>query len=275
MKLGIINSAFSQVGVDFAEGIRRIAAIGFDTVDIQTEAWGITDAEKKMIVRECKANGLPIVSATCCALGVADFNTPVREYHLERVKKFLDFTRDIGARNLLLVLGEYIWQKEVIPPEAQWGWAVEVVREAGRYAGKNGVEIVIELEPFGMSIVNSVDLMVKFIREVDSPSVFANIDVSHVVLSGGKPEDIRKFKGLAHHIHFSDCNGKVHGDLPPGQGVIDFIPYLKEIKDLDMPGVLSIELEFCPQPDRIYEWVEDAYKQTARLMDKVGLRPLQ
>ena len=42
-----------------------------------------------------------------------------------------------------------------------------------------------------------------------------------------------------------------------------------------MPGVLSIELEFCPQPDRIYEWVEDAYKQTARLMDKVGLRPLQ
>src|SRR3989339_357710 len=116
MKLGIINSAFSQVGVDFAEGIRRIAAIGFDTVDIQTEAWGISDAEKKMIVRECKANGLPIISVTCCALGVADFNTPVREFHLERVKKFLDFTRDIGAKNLLLVLGEYIWQKEVIPP---------------------------------------------------------------------------------------------------------------------------------------------------------------
>lgn len=274
MKLGLINSAFSQVGVGFADGIRRIAAIGFDTVDIQTEAWGVTEAEKKMIIEECRANGLPIISATCCALGIADFNDPVRKFHVDRVKAFLDFTRDIGANNLLLVLGEYIWQKEVIPPEAQWDWAVEAVREAGRYAADNGVEIVIELEPFDMSIVNTVDLMARFIREVDSPAVFANIDVSHVVLSGGKPEDIRKLKGLAHHIHFSDCDGKVHGDLPPGKGVIDFAPYLREIAALQMPGVLSIELEFCPQPEKIDEWVSDAYRETARLMDQAGLRPL-
>ena len=47
MKLGIINSAFSQVGVDFTEGIRLIREIGFDTVDIFTEAWNISDEEKK------------------------------------------------------------------------------------------------------------------------------------------------------------------------------------------------------------------------------------
>jgi len=62
MQLGIINSAFAQVGVDFATGIRHIREIGFDTVDIQTEAWGISAAEKEMIVRECRANSLPIIS---------------------------------------------------------------------------------------------------------------------------------------------------------------------------------------------------------------------
>ncbi|MCE5272073.1 sugar phosphate isomerase/epimerase [bacterium] len=275
MQLGIINSAFSQVGVDFATGIRHIREIGFDTVDIQTEAWGVCAAEKEMIVRECRANGLPIVSLTCCALGIADFAGPVRRFHLDRVKAFLDLTAAVGGRNLLLVLGEYIWQKEVIPPAAQWGWAVEAVREAGEYAKKLGLEIVIELEPFHMSIVNTVDLMAAFIREVAHPAVFANIDVSHVVLSGAKPEELRKFKGLAHHVHFSDCDGKVHGDLPPGQGVIDFKPWMRELAALDMPGVLSIELEFCPQPERIVDWVREAYRETARLMAEAGLRPLK
>jgi D-psicose/D-tagatose/L-ribulose 3-epimerase len=274
MQLGIINSAFSQVGVDFATGLRHIREIGFDVVDIQTEAWGISGAEKEMIVGECLARGLPIISVTCCALGIADFSEPVRRFHLDRVKAFLDLAREIRARNLLLVLGEYLWQKEVIPPAAQWAWAVEGVREAGKYAHDKGLEIVIELEPFGMSMVNTVDLMERFIREVDSPAVFANIDVSHVVLSGARPAELRKLKGLAHHVHLSDCNGKVHGDLPPGQGVIDFIPWLRELKALEMPGVLSIELEFCPEPEKIVAWVSEAYRETARMMAEVGLRPL-
>jgi len=273
MKLGIINSAFSQVGMDFSEGIRHIREIGFDTVDIFTEAWNITEEEKELIVRECAANDLPIVSAPCCALGIADFNDPVRRFHIDRAKKFVDLVRDIGGKNVLLVLGEYLWQQEVIPPAQQWDWAVEGTQEIGRYAHENGVEIVIELEPFKLSIVNDIDSMAGFLKDVGSPAVFANIDVSHVVLCGCEPQELRRLKGLARHLHFSDCDGKVHGDLPPGQGVIDFRPLLKEIKNLEIDGVLSIELEYCPEPEKIVEWVKDAYEATARLMAEAGLRP--
>ena len=220
----------------------------------------------------CRANDLPIISVPVCALGIADFNTPVRKFHTERVKAYVDLARDIGAKNVLLVLGEYIWQQEVIPPEQQWAWAVEEVQDIGAYALKNRVEICIELEPFKLSLVKNVDTMVKFIKDVNSPAVFANIDVSHVYLAGDDPKELRKLKGLAHHLHFSDCDGKVHGDLPPGKGVIDFRPLLKEIKGLEIDGVLSIELEFCPEPERIVEWVREAYEVSARLMAEAGLR---
>jgi len=33
----------------------------------------------------------------------------------------------------------------------------------------------------------------------------------------------------------------VHGDLPPGRGVVQFEPYLKAIKDLDIDGTISID----------------------------------
>ena len=49
MKLGLINSAFSQVGMDFEDGIRHAKEIGFDAIDIFTEAWQISDAEKKVL----------------------------------------------------------------------------------------------------------------------------------------------------------------------------------------------------------------------------------
>jgi sugar phosphate isomerase/epimerase len=65
----------------------------------------------------------------------------------------------------------------------------------------------------------------------------------------------------------------VHGDLPPGRGVVDFPPYLEAIRRLDIPDrAISIELEYSPEPEKIVEWVREAYDKTAALMRDAGLR---
>jgi sugar phosphate isomerase/epimerase len=272
VKLGIINSAFGQAGVDTATGLGHIARMGFDTVDIFAEATTISADEKRVIANTCGKAGLPIVSCVVVATGLVDFNDPVRAYHVDRVKRHVDLAAELRARNVLLVLGEYIWQREVIPPEAQWGWAIETCRRIGDYADAKGIDIALELEPFRLSLLNSVGEMERFINECNHPRVRANIDVSHLVLADAGPEELVKLKGKAIHVHISDCNGKVHGDLPPGRGVVKFAPYLQAIKELGMKGSVSIELEYSPDPKRIVEWVEEAYQSTDRLMRQVGLR---
>ncbi len=114
--------------------------------------------------------------------------------------------------------------------------------------------------------------MVRFLDEVNHPAVRANIDISHLQLSKVKPEELRRLKGKAIHVHLSDCDGKVHGDLPPGRGVVDFRPYLQEIKALGIDGSISIELEYSPQPDQIEAWVREAYTATDRLLQQADLR---
>src|SRR3989441_1802065 len=272
MKLGIINSAFQQVGVDTVTGLRQIARIGFDTVDIFTEAVGITKSEVRLVANATEKVGLPIISLPVVAVGLIDFNEPVREFHVERCKKFIDLAHAWGAKNILLVLGEYIWQREVIPAAAQWNWGLETCRRLGDYADKKKIDIALELEPFRLSLLNSVDAMVRFVDECNHSRVRANIDISHLVLSDIGPADLKKLKGRAIHVHLSDCDGKVHGDLPPGRGVVKFAPYLQAIKELKIDGVVSIELEYAPDPKKIVEWVEEAYRETAKLMDLVGLR---
>src|SRR5207253_382053 len=158
--------------------------------------------------QECDKAGLPIISVACVAVGLIDFNPSVQRFHIERCRRYLDLCYELRARNLLAVLGEYIWERQVIPPAEQWQTGVRNVRELGK----------------------------------------------------------------AVHVHLSDCDGKVHGDLPPGRGVVDFVPYLQEIKALGIDGAVSIELEYSPQPERIVEWVREAYTATDRLMKQVGLR---
>jgi sugar phosphate isomerase/epimerase len=273
MKLGIINSAFQQVGIDTATGLGHIARIGFDCVDVFTEAVGISKKEVALVARASEKLNLPIVSLPVVSVGLVDFNELVRKFHIERTQKFIDLAAAWGAKNILLVLGEYIWQREVIPAEAQWQWGVETCRQLGDYAAKKKIDIALELEPFRLSLLNSVDAMVRFVDECGHPRVRANIDVSHLVLSDTTPADVKKLKGKAIHVHLSDCDGKVHGDLPPGRGVVKFAPYLQAIKELNIPnGVVSIELEYAPDSKRIIEWVEEAYRETAKLMDMVGMR---
>lgn len=272
MKLGLINSAWAQSGRDTAFGIRMTKEIGFDSIDIFADPLDIDVRERRLIKSECDRAGLPIISIACVAVGLIDFNPSVQRFHLERVKRYLDLAYEYEARNVLLVIGEYIWERQVIAPAEQWRTGVENVRRLGEYAGNLGLSIALELEPFKLSLVNSIDSMVRFLDDVNVPPVQANIDVSHMWLSGTPASALRALHGKACHVHISDCDGKVHGDLPPGRGVVDFPPFLREIRALGIDGAISIELEYSPEPDRIVDWVTEAYVATDRLLQAEGLR---
>lgn len=271
MKLGLINSAWAQAGKGTAYGIRKTKEIGFDSIDIFADPLDTDAVERKLIRTECERVGLPVVSVACVAVGLIDFNPSVQRFHVERCKAYLDFAYELGAKNLLLVLGEYIWERQVIPPAEQWATGVKHLKALGDYAAGCGLQIALELEPFKLSLLNDVPNMVRFLDDVSHPAVGANIDISHLCLAKSKPEELRSLKGRAVHVHISDCDGKVHGDLPPGRGVVDFVPYLKEIATLGIPGAVSIELEYSPEPDKIADWVNEAYTATDRLLREAGI----
>src|SRR5215472_6031950 len=155
MKLGLINSAWAQAGKGTAFGIQMTKEIGFDTIDIFTDPLDIDIKERRLIKRECDKAGLPIVSVACVAVGLIDFNPSVQRFHMERCRAFLDLCYEYEAKNLLLVIGEYIWEKQVIPPAEQWQTGVRNVRELGKCAQDLGLQIALELEPLKLSLVNN------------------------------------------------------------------------------------------------------------------------
>ena len=272
MKLGLINSAWVQANQPTVYGLRKTKELGFDTVDIFVDPLDIDIKERRLIKDECDRLELPIVSIACVAVGLIDFNPSVQRFHIERVKKYLDLAYEYEAKNVLLVLGEYIWNQEVIPPDEQWKTGVEELPAAGRLRGRAG-----RADRAGAGAVSSVARQLASIRWSAS-STTATIRPCRPTSTSrtccwrrSQPEELRRLKGKAIHVHISDCDGKKHGDLPPGRGVVPFEPYLREIKALDIDGAISIELEYSPEPDKITEWVAEAYHATDRLMQQAGL----
>jgi sugar phosphate isomerase/epimerase len=272
LELGLIGSAWHGTGLSVVDGIRKTKEIGFDAYDVFEDPLMISTDDKRLIKETCDEVGLPVRSAVCIALGLVDFVPAVRKFTLDRCKAYVDQQAYLGGRNVLLVAGEYYCDLQVFSKDAIFGLVVENVRELAEYAEPKGIEIVIELEPYKNAIAFGVHELVKFIRDVDHPSVKANADVSHLHLSGASFDDVSLLAGMIGHVHVSDCDGKVHGDLPPGRGVTPIKEYLQAILDTGFDGTVSVELERTPEPQRILELVEEAYRETARILAELGAR---
>ncbi len=108
MKLGLINSAWVQANQPTVFGLQKTKELGFDTVDIFIDPLDADVRERRLIKDECDRLDLPIVSICCVAVGLIDFNPSVQRFHMERVEKYLDLVYEYEAKNLLLVIGEYI-----------------------------------------------------------------------------------------------------------------------------------------------------------------------
>jgi D-psicose/D-tagatose/L-ribulose 3-epimerase len=272
IELGLIGSAWHGTPLDVLEGIRKTKEIGFDTYDVFEDPLTISPAGQAAIKETCAEVGLPIRSAVCIALGLVDFVPSVRHFTLDRCKAYIDQQAYLGGRNVLLVAGEYYCDLQVFSADQIFGLVAENLRELAEYSEPRDIELVIELEPFENAIAGSVHALARLIREVDHPAVKANADVSHLHLSGASFEDVEVLAGMIGHVHVSDCDGKVHGDMPPGRGVTPIKEYLQAILDTGFEGAISVELERTLEPDRMVELVEEAYRETARILAELGVR---
>ena len=273
MKLGLINSAWAQSGRDTAFGIRMTKEIGFDTIDIFADPLDVDARERRLIRRECEKAGLPIVSVACVAVGLIDFNPSVQRFHVERCRRYLDMCYEFEARNLLLVLGEYIWERQVIPPAEQWQTAVRNVRELGKYAADLGLQIALELEPFKLSLLNNVDSMVRFLDDVNHPAVRANIDVSHLQLSrhagGGAAPSCRAGRSTSTS---ATATARSTATCRPVAASSISRPTCVRSRRSASTAPSASSWSIRRSRNSIVEWVREAYEATDRLMRAAGLR---
>jgi len=269
VEIGLIDAIWEGTPFEGGPGLIKAKELGFQAIDVAYDPIDQPPEAVRERSDEVKNGGLPARSVICVALGIAgDYNASVQRFHVERAKRHLEFAAQLDARNLLLVIGEYIWQQEIIPASDQWADAVRNTREVSRYAETLGIEIALELEPWKFAFLNSIDSAIRFMDEVAADACKVNLDLSHLWPMGVSADQIGVLAGRISHAHISDCHGHVYENLPPGRGTAPLGAYLAALSETGYDGTLSVELEPPPTGTDVEDWVREAFRETSKLMQQ-------
>ena len=155
--------------------------------------------------------------------------------------------RDFGGH--VMVLGSPK-QRNLLPGishEEGMRLAADTLRKVLPTLEECGVTIAIEpLGPEEGDFLNTADLGVELIRQLDSPHFKLHLDVKAMSSEPTPVCDIlRKHAASLTHFHANDPNRR-----GPGMGDVDFKPILQTLRDIHYSGWVSVEVfDYTPGPE--------------------------
>jgi fructoselysine 3-epimerase len=239
------------------EAIRRIAAIGYDGVEIgcaAPHAWpAYLSKERRAELRNLlEASGLQAVSLLPTPGGGPGFNpaSPLREEREATVRYYnevIDLASDLGAKKVLYIAG---WQIFGTSRQQAWDRTKNCLDQIASHADKKGITIVVEPTAAATNLIETADDAMELMRSVARDNVKVMFDTFHALYRNEIPADyVRAMRDDLVHIHVSDSNRVI-----PGEGRVDWIGLMQALNECGYDGYLTMEIGLdsrTADPDQI------------------------
>jgi sugar phosphate isomerase/epimerase len=252
MKIGAMTTSFRK---PFKDSLEAAAALKVDGVQIwathityydpnhpvgELDPDQTTEAERKDLLATLKRLNLEI-SALCGDLGRGFIKPDHLREDVDKTKRMMDLCALLGVK----VLTSHIGRIPADPNSPAWQTAAEALEEVGRHGDSIGVFFASETGP-----ESGADLA-KFLRSLRTKSIRANYDPANITMNGfDGVEGAAALGDLIVHTHAKDGHGPgpKRGEVPLGEGDVDWPNYLKTLKQTGYNGYLTIEREVGEDP---------------------------
>lgn len=241
-RIGFRTIGFRRFSAESA--IRRIAAIGYDGVEVCLEHPGLEPEEIDVLrgaalATTAAAEGIEI--ATVSYHGDRD-PLPAR---WERALRAVELTASMGTSTLIINAPRL---GPDAPEDLERQFLAQLERLLER-AGRLGVTIALEPEP-GL-LVHGVDEMLGLIARMGSEHLRVNLDVGHAFLTEDDvPAAIDRLGDLIVAAHIEDMPAGEHRHLVPGEGEMDLPATIAALDGIGFDGWLTVDLfDIADAPD--------------------------
>ena len=244
MKYGIYYAYWEdQWKADYFKYIEKAAKLGFDFLEIACTPINGYDRETLLDLKKAAAdNGIFLTAGhgPNADQNLASFDPAVVANAKAFFTTLLKNLETLGIHSIGGGIYSY-WPVDYSKPidkPGDWARSVANVREIGKVAQDCGVDYCLEvLNRFEGYLLNTAAEGVKFVKEVDVPSVKVMLDTFHMNIEedsiGGA---IRSTKGLLGHFHTGECNRRV-----PGRGRTPWHEIALALKDIGYDGNVCME----------------------------------
>lgn len=250
MKISL--STFVYYRYSLIECLKHIKALGYDGVEI----WGgrphayfedMTSkriAEVKSVLNDLNLEISNFIPAQFrYPVNIACVDEQIRKNSVDYIKHNIDVAEKLESPYVSLCPG-FGWLYD----DKKLAYAAfrKSIDEIIAYNKNNKTKLIIEpAHPMETDIIVTVDDALKLIAEVGKENLGVCVDTGHLFVNGeDMAECVDKTQGYTVHYHIDDNFGKSDDHLVPGEGKIDFAPYLGALQKHNYKGFLAVELGF-------------------------------
>ncbi|MDY7040295.1 MAG: 5-keto-L-gluconate epimerase [Chloroflexota bacterium] len=254
MKLSIVLSThqagFDAVAFkgDFEENVAKIAALGYDGVELAIREPKLVDGERLLGVLTRYGLEVPAIGTGQAwgeeGLSFTDPDESVRQAAIRRVREHVPFAARAGAVIIIGLLRGIV--KPGVGQEQAHGWLVEALRACSQAARPAGVRLALEpINRYETTLVNSVAQGLQLISAVGEDNFGLLLDTFHMNIEEPSIEQsIHAAGGHIFHFHVADSNRWY-----PGAGHVDFASVLAALRETGYGGYVSGEFMAVPDAD--------------------------
>lgn len=249
MKLS--QSSFVYFNFSLQEAIRRLHKVGYQGIEV----WGgrphayrhDLDDEIKDILALLDRFGM-----TVCNFIPAQFRYPsilcslnehVRRDSVRYIQDAIDNAIRLGSPSVSLCAGMTLFGEDL---DDGWAQLRQSIVELLDYT--EGTDIVLLIEPAHAAestLILTVQDGLRMIEEIQSERLGILLDTGHANVNGEDlAQAISSLNDVPFHIHIDDNNGDSDAHLIPGEGNIDFTPFVEALREINYQGFVSAELGF-------------------------------
>ena len=235
---------------------------GFDWIDISGSSPGnfpenFDPARVKALRSRLEEYGLGCGIHTASYVNTAEIFEPIRQGVVQHFKDFIDLAHGLGARYLIIHCGVYFRQFRPRVEEC----LVETLKEAAGYAERWGVPLLVENmnripqtlagKPWDLSFEQpevsylgiTVEELSEIYQKVNSPLLGFSLNVAHAhIIESGFLPFLKAFGDKLGNVQVSDNNGITDEHLPIGEGTVDFVGLMQQLKKMNYQGTLSLSV---------------------------------
>lgn len=256
--------------------LERLGRCGYDGIEISAEPALYDTGE---IARLLELHGLECWGGVTRMMGGRDLvhaDPEVRRGGVLYVLDALRFVSDLGGEILTVTPSAVGKSEPMAPPEIEWGWCVEALRECQQRATELGVRLAIEpLNRFETHFVNRCDQALALAEEVGGDCGVC-LDLFHMNIEEASWRDaIALTRARIADVHVADNNRR-----PPGEGSFEWLEVLRELAAAGYDSYLTLEFvvpidrtPLAPPQERSFD--EAVRSSAAFLRDRLADLPAE
>ncbi|HEY5270955.1 MAG TPA: 5-keto-L-gluconate epimerase [Anaerolineales bacterium] len=231
---------------DLVTNLRRIAALGYDGVELAIRAPKLVDLDElERLTRACRLSVPAIGTGQAWGeegLSFTDPDPSVRRAAIERIKSHVPVASRFGAVIIVGLIRGIV--KSGVEQAQAMDWLGEALRECSEAARPHGIRLALEpINRYETTLINTTAQGLELIESVGADNFGLLLDTFHMNIEEPSIEaSIRACGKSIFHFHVADSNRWY-----PGAGHLDFKSILKTLFATGYSGWVSGE--FLPKPD--------------------------